>query len=117
MSDQHDDNIEIEPSSGNVFADLGVPNSDRELLKAQLTVEVYKIIKERGLTQSEAATLLGTTQPQISALMRCQPVNVSVSRLMEFLAALGRDVEISVRSKPSKPKESVQGRVMLVPAE
>ncbi len=114
MSDQRDDRIDIEPSSGNVFADLGLPNSDRELLKAQLTVEIYKIIKERGLTQREAAELLGTTQPQISALMRCQPANVSVSRLMEFLAALGRDVEIAVRAKP---KKSAHGRVTLVPAE
>ena len=64
-----------EKSSGNVFADLGLPNSEQELLKAKLTVQIYKLIKERDLTQSKAAELLGTTQAQVSALMRCRPVS------------------------------------------
>jgi predicted XRE-type DNA-binding protein len=79
-----------EKSSGNVFADLGLPNSEQELLKAKLTLQIYRIIKERGLTQSKAAELLGTTQEQASALMRCRPVSVPVGRLMEFLTALGK---------------------------
>ncbi len=86
-----------EKSSGNVFADLGLPNSEQELLKAKLTVQIYKLIKERQLTQSNAAELLGTTQAQVSALMRCRPVSVSVGRLMEFLTVLGQDVEVTVR--------------------
>ena len=64
-----------EKNSGNVFADLGLPNSDQELLKAKLTVEIYRLIKARGLTQTDAARLLGTTQAQVSALMRCRPVS------------------------------------------
>jgi predicted XRE-type DNA-binding protein len=76
-----------EKSSGNVFADLGFRNAKQELLKAKLTVEIYKLLKRRGLTQQEAAKLLGTTQAQISARMRCKPVSVSVGRLMEFLMA------------------------------
>jgi predicted XRE-type DNA-binding protein len=86
-----------EESSGNVFADLGFRNAKQELLKAKLTVQIYKPLKERGLTQSEAARLLGTTQAQVSTLMRCRPVSVSVGRLMEFLTALGQDVEVTVK--------------------
>ena len=78
---------DLEKSSGNVFAELGFRNAKQELLKAKLTVEIYKLLKRRGLTQQEAAKLLGTTQAQISARMRCKPVSVSVGRLMEFLMA------------------------------
>ena len=88
---------DYEKSSGNVFADLGFRNSKQELLKAKLTVEIYKLLKKRGLRQQQAAKLLGTTQAQVSALMRCKPVSVSVGRLMEFLTMLGQDVEVTVR--------------------
>jgi predicted XRE-type DNA-binding protein len=88
---------DYEDSSGNVFADLGFRNSKQELLKAKLTIEIYRLLKKRGLTQREAAALLGTTQAQVSALMRCKPVSVSVGRLMEFLTVLGRDIEVTVR--------------------
>jgi predicted XRE-type DNA-binding protein len=88
---------DYEESSGNVFADLGFRNSKQELLKAKLTVEIYKLLKKRGVTQTEAAKLLGTTQAQVSALMRCKPVSVSVGRLMEFLNVLGQDVEVIVK--------------------
>jgi predicted XRE-type DNA-binding protein len=91
-----------EKSSGNVFADLGFPNSEQELVKAKLTVQIYRLLKERGVTQAEAAKLLGTTQAQVSALMRCRPVSVSVGRLMDFLTTLGQDVEVSV--KPASPR-------------
>jgi predicted XRE-type DNA-binding protein len=91
-----------EKSSGNVFADLGLPNSEQELLKAKLTIQIYRLIKARGLTQSKAAELLGTTQAQVSSLMRCRPVAVSVGRLMEFLTILGQDVEVTVRPASRK---------------
>jgi predicted XRE-type DNA-binding protein len=89
--------IPYEDSSGNVFADVGLPNSEQELVKAKLTVEIHQILKARKLTQSDAAKVLGTTHAQVSALMRCRPVSVSVGRLMEFLTTLGRDVEVTVR--------------------
>ena len=54
-----------EKSSGNVFSDLGLPNSEQELLKAELTVQIYKLIREQNLTQTKAAELLGTTQAQV----------------------------------------------------
>ena len=88
---------EYETSSGNVFADLGFKDSEQELLKAQLTLQIYRIITARNLTQNEAAKALGTTQPHMSALMRCKPVSVSVGRLMEFLTVLGQDVEVTVK--------------------
>jgi predicted XRE-type DNA-binding protein len=93
-----------EKSSGNVFADLGLPDSEQELLKAKLTVQIYRLIRERGLTQSRAAALLGTTQAQVSSLMRCRPVAVSVGRLMEFLTILGQDVEVTV--KPARARKA-----------
>ena len=71
-------NPDVEESSGNVFADPGFKNSKQELLKARLTVEIYKLLSKRGVTQSEAAKLLGNTQAEVSALMRSRPVSVSV---------------------------------------
>jgi len=91
-----------EKSSGNVFTDLGLPNSEQELLKAKLTIQLYKLIKEQNLTQAKAAELLGTTQAQVSALMRCRPMSVSVGRLMEFLTILGQDVEVTVKPSPTR---------------
>lgn len=90
-------NVDYEESSGNVFADLGLPNPEQELVKAELTVQIFKILKDRGLTQTDAAKLLKTTQAQVSALMRCKPTSVSVGRLMKFLTVLGQDVEVTVR--------------------
>ena len=83
--------------SGNVFADLGLPNPEQELMKARLTLEIYRIIKQRGMTQIEAAKVLGIKQPHVSLLMRNRAGSFSVGRLIDFLTALGQDVEITVR--------------------
>jgi predicted XRE-type DNA-binding protein len=95
--------------SDNIFADLGLPNPEQELLKARLTLQIYKIIKARGLTQAEAGGALGIRQPHVSALMRNRGGSFSVGRLMEFLTALGQDVEITV-----KPTRRATGRVEVV---
>jgi predicted XRE-type DNA-binding protein len=100
-----------EVSSGNVFADLGFRNAEQELLKARLTLQIHKLLKQRHLTQSRAAKLLGTTQPQISALMALKPVSVSIGRLLGFLNALGQDVEVTVKPAPRRRKA---GTVSLV---
>ena len=89
--------IWVREGSGNVFRDLGFPNPEREQLKARLTLQIYRLIKERGLTQAEAGNILGIKQPHVSSLMRGQSGNFSVERLMDFLTALGQDVEITVR--------------------
>src|SRR6266513_5364334 len=87
----------VTEGSGNVFADLGLPNPEQELLKAQLTLQIYTILKDSGMTQVEIAKILGARQPQVSLLMRNRAGNFSVGRLMEFLTALRQDVAITVR--------------------
>jgi predicted XRE-type DNA-binding protein len=99
----------VRRSSGNVFADLGFPHPEQELLKAKLALEIYRLIRKRGLTQTEAGKILGIRQPHVSALMRNRAGSFSVERLMDFLTALGQDVEISVR-----PARGRQGEVSLV---
>jgi len=89
--------IRAEEGGGNVFADLDLPHSDQELLKARLTLQIHKLIKARGLTQAEAGEILGIKQPHVSALMRNRSGMFSVERLMEFLTDIGQDVEITVR--------------------
>jgi predicted XRE-type DNA-binding protein len=101
--------IEAETSSGNVFADLGLPNPEQELLKAQLMLQIYRIVKHRKLTQAEAGEVLGIKQPHVSGLMRGLSGNFSVERLMDFLAALGQDIEIRVR-----PASKAHGQVSVV---
>ena len=89
--------IRSEKSSGNVFADLGLPHPEQELLKSRLTLQIYRLVKARGLKQAEAGKILGIKQPHVSMLMRNRSGSFSVERLMEFLTALGQDVEITVR--------------------
>jgi predicted XRE-type DNA-binding protein len=83
--------------SGNVFADLGLPNPEQELTKTRLTMQIYRIIRQRGITQTAAAKVLGIKQPHVSLLMRNRSGSFSVGRLIDFLNLLGQDVEISVR--------------------
>lgn len=101
--------IRSEKSSGNVFADLGLPHPEQELLKARLTLQIYRLIKARGLKQADAGRILGIKQPHVSALMRNRSGAFSVERLMEFLTALGQDVEIIVR-----PTRRERGEVSVV---
>lgn len=101
--------IRVKEGSGNVFRDLGFPNPDRERVKARLTLQIYRLIKGRGLTQAAAGEILGIKQPHVSGLMRGQSGNFSVERLMDFLTALGQDVEITVR-----PARRGRGEVSLI---
>ena len=101
----------VTESSGNVFEDLGLPNPEQELLKAQLTLQIYTILKNSGMTQVEIAKILGVQQPQVSLLMRNRAGNFSVGRLMEFLTALRQDVEITVR-----PSRKEHGELSVVSA-
>jgi len=90
--------IRVKEGSGNIFADLGFANAEREELKARLTLQIYRLIKQRGLTQARAGEILGIKQPHVSSLMRGRSGAFSVERLMNFLVALGQDVQITVRS-------------------
>jgi predicted XRE-type DNA-binding protein len=99
----------MERGPGNVFADLGLSHPQQELLKAKLTLQIYRLIKERGVNQTEAGKILGIKQPHVSALMRNRAGVFSVERLMDFLTALGQDVQITVR-----PTRKLQGEVSVV---
>ncbi len=89
----------IEESSGNVFADVGLPDADDLLVKAQLARRIGEIIKGRHLTQAEAGKVLGATQPIVSNLLNGQLHGFSLERLVRFLNALDRDVEIIVKRR------------------
>ena len=86
-----------EIGSGNVFKDLGIPNAEEHLVKAQLVFKIDTIMKDRGLKQAEAADLLGVKQPDVSKMLRGDFRQFSVERLLRFLVALNQDVEIVVK--------------------
>jgi predicted XRE-type DNA-binding protein len=86
-----------EIGSGNVFKDLGIPNAEEHLVKAQLVFKIDRIMKNRRLKQSEAAKLLGIKQPDVSKMLRGEFRQFSVERLLRFLVSLDQDVEIVVR--------------------
>ncbi len=98
----------LEPSSGNVFADLGIPNPDLALAKAELVQHIRALITERKLTQAAAAKLLGLDQPKVSAILRGRVAGYSIDRLLRFLNALGQRVEINVR--PANTRGSAQSQ-------
>ncbi len=86
-----------EIGNGNVFKDLGVPNAEEHLVKAQLVFKIDTIMKDRGLKQVAAANLLGVKQPDVSKMLRGDFKQFSVERLLRFLVALNQDVEIVVK--------------------
>lgn len=100
--------VEVEVSSGNVFADLGLPDADTLKIKSGLTTEIAKAIRLHGLTQVEAAKRMGLTQPKVSALLRGEFSNFSERKLMDCLNRLGYDIEIKVH-----PSEQRVGHLML----
>jgi predicted XRE-type DNA-binding protein len=86
--------------TSNVFADLGYADAEERQTKLRLAYALNQIIEHRHLTQAEAAALLGVNQPKISALLRYKLDGFSVERLMTFLTALDRDVQIVIKKKP-----------------
>ena len=88
-------------SSGNVFADLGLPDAAELDTKARLCAALNRIVERKRLTQAEVAATLGINQPKVSALLHYKLEGFSVERLMHFLVALGQDVEILVKAKPN----------------
>jgi predicted XRE-type DNA-binding protein len=92
--------IQVERGSGNVFADIGIANPEQALAKAEIARQVNKIILARGLSQSEAALILGIDQPRVSALSKGRLSVFSLEKMMEFASRMGNEVEISI--KPSE---------------
>lgn len=103
--------IEVEVSSGNVFADLGLPDADKLKVKSGLVIEITKAICNLGLTQEAAAKRMGLTQPKVSALLHGEFSNFSERKLMDCLNRLGYDIEIRV-----KPTGESVGHLMLAVA-
>lgn len=97
--------IVIEKGSGNVYADLGYPDSEDMLIKAQLVTKIAEIIQQRRLTQAQAAKLLRLTQPKISRLLRGEFRGISERRLLQCLTRLGRDVQIIVKQTSQQRAE------------
>jgi predicted XRE-type DNA-binding protein len=102
--------IPVEEGSGNVYADLGYPDSESILVKAQLVAKIAEIVKRRALTQTRTAEILGLTQPKVSALLKGQFRGISEHRLLECLTRLGRDVHIVVKPVP---RSRTNGRLTL----
>ena len=95
----------IERSSGNVFEDLGLPDAAALLAKSELVSRICDIILKRGLTQAQAAKILGVNQPKVSALMRGHLDGFSSDRLFRFLNALGRDIEIAIKPRARSSRQ------------
>lgn len=98
--------ISVQESSGNVFADLDIAEPEEALAKAEMARRISAIIRKRGLSQVGAARLLGLDQPKVSALMRGRLAGFSTDRLLRCLNALDRDVEIVIKRKPRSRKRA-----------
>ena len=99
-----DDEPASTPSCGNVFADLDLPDPELLLAKAMLCAKISRIVRERKLTQKQAATLMGLTQPNVSDLLRGRLDGFTLDRLFRCLDALGQEIEIVVR--PKRPMQT-----------
>lgn len=100
----------IARATKNVFADLGFPDAETHLLKAELVTRIQRVITARGLTQVAAAKLMGLSQPDVSRLLNGQFRDVAVERLMRLLTRLGCDVDITVRDhgKAAAPRDTIR---------
>ena len=105
--------MKIEKGSNNVYADIGMPGAGEMLVKAHLAAKIGEIVKQRHLTQQQAAEILGMTQPKLSNMLRGQFRGISEARMLDCLNRLGRDIEIVVR-KATRSKHAGAGRTKVV---
>ena len=103
--------VEVHRSSGNVFADLGLPDAEKLKIKTGLVIEIRKAMRARGLNQQEAAKRMGIPQPKVSGMMRGDFTNLSERKLMDCLNRLAYDIEITV-----KPAAALVGHLTLAVA-
>jgi predicted XRE-type DNA-binding protein len=102
--------VKIEPSSGNVFADLGLPNAEELDTKVRLAVAINRELEARKLTQAAAAARLSISQPKVSLLKHYKLKGFSVERLMLLLTVLGSDIELCIRPPTAAPRA---GRILV----
>ena len=107
-----EDDFRIEEGSGNVFADLGLPDAEERLTKADLAMQIAAAIRKRRMTQAKVAAMLGIDQPKVSRLLRGQLSGFSTERLIHFLTLLGQDVTIVVT--PATRRSHGLGHVSVV---
>lgn len=100
------DDERVYEGSGNVFADLGLPNAEEEQAKTKLAYQIRQIIKREGWSQTQAAEVLKIDQPKVSALMRLRVHGFSSDRLIRYLNTLGQEVEIVVKPKAEDRKQA-----------
>ena len=98
MTKRHD----VQRGSGNVFADLGLPNPQEALMKAELARRIDEVVRARRLTQAQAAGVMGIDQPKVSSIRRGKLSGFTVDRLLRYLNALDQDIEIKVCAKPRR---------------
>jgi predicted XRE-type DNA-binding protein len=104
------DDIRVTPSSGNVFADMGVDDADELLIKADLAISIAAIIKRRGLSQMAAAKVLGVDQPKVSRLVRGELYGFSIDQLIRLLGALGQKVRFTIEDAKPARKQPARGK-------
>lgn len=97
MSKRMIDGVEVTLSSGNVFADLGLPDANKLKIKSGLVIQITKAVRKLGLSQDEAGRRMGLPQPKVSGLFRGDFANVSERKLMDCLNRLGYDIEIKIK--------------------
>jgi len=107
--------VEVHESIGNIFADLNLPDADNHFLKAEIVAELYRLINERKLTQAKAGSIMGVSQPEVSRLFKGNFREYSIERLMTFLTAFDRDVEIVSRPRAKHARKSKAGRITFKP--
>lgn len=105
----------IHSSSGNVFADLNLQDANTHMLKAQIVAELYRLAKERKLTQARAGEALGISQPEVSRMFKGDFREYSIERLIRFLTAFNQDVVISVEPRSTSGLKGT-GHVTFKPA-
>jgi predicted XRE-type DNA-binding protein len=106
MSKKHQQEIEFEEGSGNIFADLGLKDADELFTRAQIGFHVYSILKAKKLKQREIATVLGIAQPDVSHLMNGHYSRFTTDKLLDFLKRLNR--KVTIRISPHKAGEPYQ---------
>lgn len=106
----------VHKSSGNVFADLKLPDANAHMLKAQIVAELYRLTQARKLTQARAGEVMGITQPEVSRLFKGHFREYSIDRLITFLTAFSQDVVIYVQPRTSSSLRT-PGKILFKPVE